>query len=367
MSILSILATNNFITVNRTVAGIVGLEAAVIFGELAGESQYWQEKHPEAEGWFFSTVENLEEKTFLSAHQQRQAIQKLEEQGWIETEKKGMPARRYIRLKEETIIRSLYDQSLKFLTTSDENISQPVVKIFDGNNNIENNTIKKEYREKSKQPSIHNKDIIEDLLDSIPEITTPELKEAFLGFIEMRKTIKAPVTNRGLKIIAKETAKLGGNDPEIMVRIIDQSISHNWKGVFPLKNQQETPPAITQMKLDIIPTASGTTREEMEAVMRYLDGAYPAANKRNIEAGLDTWMYELGSYPFEDILKAVRFHVNTSKYFPSPSEIISKMARAKLVYQSEKPEPAKSLPDHQEPEDDDDDDDDIFEKFINID
>ena len=118
------------------------------------------------------------------------------------------------------------------------------------------------------------------------------------------------------------------------------------------------------MKLDIIPTASGTTREEMEAVMRYLNGAYPAANKRNIEAGLDTWMFELGKYPFEDILKAVRFHVNTSKYFPSPSEIISKMTRAKLVYQNEKPESEKSLPDHQEPEDDDDD---ILEKFINID
>lgn len=362
MSILSILATNNFITVNRTVASIVGLEAAVIFGELAGESQYWSEKSPEADGWFFSTVENLEEKTFLSAHQQREALKRLEDQGWIETEKKGMPARRFIRLKEEKIIESLNDQSLKILTTSGQKTERPVVKNFNGNNNISNNNIKEDYSIKSIQPSLHNKNIIEDLLDSIPEITTPELKEAFLGFIEMRRTIKAPVTNRGLKIIAKETAKLGGNDPETMIRIIDQSISHNWKGVFPLKNQQETPPAIAQMKLDIIPTASGTTREEMESVMRYLDGAYPAANKRNIEAGLDTWMYELGSYSFEDILKAVRFHVNTSKYFPSPSEIISKMARAKLVYQDAEPEP-KALPAGQQDQDDDDDD---IDAFINI-
>ena len=343
MSILSILATNNFITVNRTVASIVGLEAAVIFGELAGESQYWSEKSPEADGWFFSTVENLEEKTFLSAHQQREAIKRLEDLGWIETEKKGMPARRFIRLKEENIIRSLNDQSLKILTTSDAKIERPVVKNFNGNNNISNNNIKEDYSIKSIQPSLHNKTIIEDLLDSIPEITTPELKEAFLGFIEMRRTIKAPVTNRGLKILAKETAKLGGNDPETMIRIIDQSTTNNWKGVYPLKNTQQTTPPVATSKCDIIPaTNGGTTREQMETILRYLDGAFPSYKRS--ENSIETWIFELGNYPYEDLIKAARFHVSTARFFPSPSEIISKMARAKLVYQEGEPETPKALP-----------------------
>lgn len=151
MSILSILATENFITVNRTVAKIVGLEAAVIFGELASEHNYWQKNNPDWDGSFFSTVENLEEKTFLTAHQQREAIKRLEDQGWMTTEKRGMPARRYIRLNEEKITESLHNQSLKFLTTSDANFERPVVKKLNGKNNIDKNNIEKEKREEDRQ------------------------------------------------------------------------------------------------------------------------------------------------------------------------------------------------------------------------
>ena len=152
MGILQILATDNFITVNRTVASKVGLEAAVIFGELASEHNYWKEHSTEWDGSFYSTVENLEKRTFLSAHQQRQAIQRLEEQGWITMEKKGMPAKRYIRLNEDKITRSLNDQSLKILTTSDEKIERPVVKKLNGNNNIDKKNIEKEYRKEDSQP-----------------------------------------------------------------------------------------------------------------------------------------------------------------------------------------------------------------------
>ena len=152
MGILQILATDNFITVNRTVAGIVGLEAAVIFGELASESNYWQQHKLYKDGWFFSTVENLQKRTFLSAHQQREAIKRLEDQGWIETEKRGMPARRFIRMNEEAIIKSLNNQSLKILTTSDSNFEQQDVQNFnDTKKNISKKNIEKEKREKREE------------------------------------------------------------------------------------------------------------------------------------------------------------------------------------------------------------------------
>ena len=160
MGILQILATDNFITVNRTVAGIVGLEAAVIFGELASESNYWQQHNPEAGGWFFSTVENLQKRTFLSAHQQREAIKRLEDQGWIETEKKGMPARRFIRMNEAAIIESLHNQSLKILTTSDANFEQQDVQNFnDTKKNISKKNIEKEKREKREETPSFNFEI----------------------------------------------------------------------------------------------------------------------------------------------------------------------------------------------------------------
>ena len=154
MGILSFLSSENFITVNRTIAEIVGLEAAAVLGELASEAQYWQKNNPDWDGSFFSTVENLERRTFLSAHSQRLAINKLQEQGWLTVEKRGMPAKRYIRINEEEITKVVNDKSLKILTTSDEKNERQDVKNFDGNNTINKKNIEKEKRElNSRQPS----------------------------------------------------------------------------------------------------------------------------------------------------------------------------------------------------------------------
>ena len=154
MGILSFLSSENFITVNRTIAEIVGLEAAAVLGELASEAQYWQKNNPDWDGSFFSTVENLERRTFLSAHSQRLAINRLQEQGWLTVEKRGMPAKRYIKINEEEITKVVNDKSLKILTTSDEKNERQDVKNFDGNNTINKKNIEKEKMElNSRQPS----------------------------------------------------------------------------------------------------------------------------------------------------------------------------------------------------------------------
>ena len=95
-------------------------------------------------GYFYSTVENLEERTFLTAYEQRVALTNLQNAGWIDVKKKGMPAKRYIRIFEDKICEVVYNQSLKNLTTGGENISQQVVKNFDINKNITNKNIEKE-------------------------------------------------------------------------------------------------------------------------------------------------------------------------------------------------------------------------------
>ncbi len=228
MSILQHLSTENFITVNRTIAKLVGLEAAVIIGELASEQLYWAERDGlDEEGYFYSTVENLEKRTFLNAHSQRQALGILQEYGFVSVVKKGMPARRFLRINEEEIEAALVnDKSLKILTTSDsKNEQQDVKKMNDYiNNNIENKK-----REKEKIKYI-------DILDETPHIKNDEeLRRTFIDFIEMRKFIKAPLTERALRMIIKDTFELGHGEPETMRAVLEQSIKNNWKGVFPIK------------------------------------------------------------------------------------------------------------------------------------
>jgi hypothetical protein len=97
------------------------------------------------EGFFYSTIENLEKKTFLSGHSQRQALAKLQEKGWIDIAKKGIPAKRYIIINEENLIMFFNNLSLKILTTGDSNFEQQEVKNFDGNKNIRNENIEKDH------------------------------------------------------------------------------------------------------------------------------------------------------------------------------------------------------------------------------
>lgn len=61
------------------------------------------------------------------------------------------------------------------------------------------------------------------------------LKETLIDFIEMRKSIKSPMTDRALKVLFTSLNKLTDND-EIKIKILEQSILKNWKGVFQLKD-----------------------------------------------------------------------------------------------------------------------------------
>lgn len=230
MSIIRQLSNDNFITVNRTIAASVGLEAAVILGELASEQLYWEERDGlDEEGFFYSTVENLEKRTFLNAHAQRQALGILADFGFVSVEKKGMPARRFIRINEEAIEATLVNnKSFKILTTRDSKNEQQDVKKIDDyiNNNKDNKTKEKEKR----------KNIYIEILDEVPQIRNDEsLRRTFVDFIEMRKFIKAPLTERALRMIISDTIKLGEENPDRMRAILEQSIKNNWKGVFPIK------------------------------------------------------------------------------------------------------------------------------------
>lgn len=226
MSILSILSADNFITVNRTVAKIVGLEAAVIFGELASESLYWSERNPDSDGYFYSTIENLEEKTLLSAYSQRVALQRLQTEGWIDVVKKGLPAKRYIKIFEDKVMEAVNDKSLKILTTVHQKTLQQDVEIFNAKKNITKKNIEKE------------KDSIRAVINNSGYSST--LQTALQDFNDMRNKLKKPMTARALSMLVKKAGELAGGNEDIMAEIFNQSTQNSWLGVYPLKTSYQS-------------------------------------------------------------------------------------------------------------------------------
>lgn len=101
MSIFGLCASGNFVVVNRTVLKQVGMTAAMMLAELADEEKFYEESGKLDNGWFFSTVQNIEDRTGIKKDQQLSGIRTLEKHGIIECEKRGMPVKRYFRLIPE--------------------------------------------------------------------------------------------------------------------------------------------------------------------------------------------------------------------------------------------------------------------------
>ena len=63
-------------------------------------------------------------------------------------------------------------------------------------------------------------------------------EEVWLGFEEMRRRIKKPLTNRARSLIVSKLKRLG-NDPN---RILEESTMNCWAGVFPIKEKDVAKP-----------------------------------------------------------------------------------------------------------------------------
>jgi predicted phage replisome organizer len=64
-----------------------------------------------------------------------------------------------------------------------------------------------------------------------------ELNQAILAFMEFRKSIKKPMTDRAVELLINKLNGMTSYIPE-QIEIINQSIVNGWQGVFPLKNDQ---------------------------------------------------------------------------------------------------------------------------------
>ena len=62
-----------------------------------------------------------------------------------------------------------------------------------------------------------------------------KLNQAFADFVDMRKQIKAPMTDRAVSMAIKKLTELSGGNPDAAVKILEQSVMNGWKGLFPLK------------------------------------------------------------------------------------------------------------------------------------
>jgi uncharacterized phage protein (TIGR02220 family) len=148
MSILSLLASNSFLTVNKTLAQKIGLDAAVIFADLASAHIYWEQVDKLSDGYFYRTQSEIETNTTIGVKAQLKCIKILQFNGLIKTKLKGLPAVKHYKI-DETCIANL----LNMISKKGEHSLAENTKLDSTKTPINNNRINK----KTKEENIINK------------------------------------------------------------------------------------------------------------------------------------------------------------------------------------------------------------------
>ena len=94
-----LLMSSNYYTLNKQIVKILGIEPAFLLTILIEASDGLADD----EGWFYQTIETLEELTGLSRHKQNKIIQDLIETNILIQENRGTPCRRFFKISFQEI------------------------------------------------------------------------------------------------------------------------------------------------------------------------------------------------------------------------------------------------------------------------
>lgn len=115
----NIIRSSNYWTLNKTLVRKLGIETAFLLTNLIEAEHMMKTK----DGWFFQTIEKLEQISTLSRYKQEKSIKELTDLGLIDVEVKGLPAKRYFRINNQKLSEFLLDEN-KFVKNSQTNVKE---------------------------------------------------------------------------------------------------------------------------------------------------------------------------------------------------------------------------------------------------
>ena len=113
-----------------------------------------------------------------------------------------------------------------------EKFNTPIKEKFKDNNTLINNTSNNKKEKRKTEFDLLIEGYTEDL----------QLRNTIYEFLKMRKAIKAPMTSNALKLMLNKLDRLAPKDIhcDLRIAILEQSIMNSWKGIFELKDKQQS-------------------------------------------------------------------------------------------------------------------------------
>ena len=153
------LLSKNFWVLNKHLVKTLGIETAFLLSVFADAD----ETLSDSEGWFYQTVETIEDITTLNRYKQDLAIDALIEKGVLEKTLKGMPRKRYFRIDSERLACLFVECQQYSVSKVDDTVSR-------------RSTTSKELNNKELNNKESNKDIYSEVVDYLNFMTNKKYK-----------------------------------------------------------------------------------------------------------------------------------------------------------------------------------------------
>lgn len=162
-----LMASSGYWVLNKKLVAMYGVETAFFLTSLAEAETYVTRGKG---GWFYQTIETVENLTGLTRYKQDRALKELVDDGVVETDVRGMPAKRYMKLNykrlhdkfvnlPQTSLQETHKQDCKKTTNKDAENLQTSLRVSYNN---------KELNKELKDKELSNKDISSGKPDRIP-------------------------------------------------------------------------------------------------------------------------------------------------------------------------------------------------------
>lgn len=196
MDALDLLAQDNYIIVNKTLIKEIGLENSVVLGVLCGYQRGFGNEE------FYREQEKIIEDTGLTEYSIRKAIKELVDMNYIESNKRGMPAKYFykINLQKFNILFSRSCENDTSRSCENDTTNNININDIDNKNNNKNDSIKENIKENDfqtifdywntkkiivhRKPSVDMKNGYKKIIKKY-NLTTDEMKIAIDRYAEM--------------------------------------------------------------------------------------------------------------------------------------------------------------------------------------
>ncbi len=214
-----------------------GINGAVMLSQLV----YWADKSKDPNGWIYKTGKEWTDETGLTRREQDTARKNLRELGFIEEHKHGVPCKVHFKVNQPALYQALIELAQKrqgyAQISQTECTNQP--NLIGGMRQTNTESTSKITTEKN--ISISKVKKFDPLKAPTPKHVDYRI---WCDFVEMRKQIKKPLTERATSLIINKLIGFG----LLANESLEQSIEAGWSSVFAVKQTNYQQPQNTRMQ-----------------------------------------------------------------------------------------------------------------------